>query len=122
MSSLVGPEYYVNIMSFVDKGQLEPGCSILLHNKVSAPAFCPDMPRLCRMLLQCEGMPKLGGSNAAGVLQVLSVVGILQDEADPMVSVMKVRSPNQPVQDPLYISQHGSWRDCCSHPAAALPM
>ena len=36
VSSLVGPEYYVNIMSFVDKGQLEPGCSILLHNKVRA--------------------------------------------------------------------------------------
>ena len=35
VSSLVGPEYYVNIMSFVDKSQLEPGCSILLHNKVS---------------------------------------------------------------------------------------
>jgi len=35
VSSLVGPEYYVNIMSFVDKTQLEPGCSILLHNKVS---------------------------------------------------------------------------------------
>lgn len=34
VSSLVGPEYYVNIMSFVDKSQLEPGCSILLHNKV----------------------------------------------------------------------------------------
>ena len=54
VSSSVGPEYYVSIMSFVDKDQLEPGCSILLHNKV------------------------------------LSVVGILQDEVDPMVSVMKV--------------------------------
>ena len=40
VSSLVGPEYYVNIMSFVDKTQLEPGCSILLHNKVSCPATC----------------------------------------------------------------------------------
>eukprot|EP00898_Chlorokybus_atmophyticus_P000725 jgi/Chlat1/1653/Chrsp127S00089 len=49
VSSSVGPEYYVNILSFVDKEQLEPGCSILLHNKV------------------------------------LSVVGILQDEVDPMV-------------------------------------
>jgi hypothetical protein len=55
VSSSVGPEYYVNILSFVDKDQLEPGCSILLHNKV------------------------------------LSVVGLLQDEVDPMVSVMKVR-------------------------------
>ena len=51
----MGPEYYVNIMSFVDKGQLEPGSTLLLHNKV------------------------------------LSVVGLLADETDPMVSVMKVR-------------------------------
>eukprot|EP00891_Asterochloris_glomerata_P002949 jgi/Astpho2/2949/fgenesh1_pm.00050_%23_62_t len=54
VSSSVGPEYYVSIMSFVDKTQLEPGCSILLHNKV------------------------------------LSVMGLLSDETDPMVSVMKV--------------------------------
>ncbi len=40
VSSLVGPEYYVNIMSFVDKTQLEPGCSILLHNKVSSHTCC----------------------------------------------------------------------------------
>jgi len=33
VSSSVGPEYYVNIMSFVDKSQLEPGCAVLLHNK-----------------------------------------------------------------------------------------
>ncbi|URD99050.1 regulatory subunit 4 [Musa troglodytarum] len=54
VSSSVGPEYYVSILSFVDKDQLEPGCAILMHNKV------------------------------------LSVVGLLQDEVDPMVSVMKV--------------------------------
>eukprot|EP01025_Chloroclados_australasicus_P024586 TRINITY_DN24660_c0_g1_i1.p2 TRINITY_DN24660_c0_g1~~TRINITY_DN24660_c0_g1_i1.p2 ORF type:complete len:448 (+),score=103.76 TRINITY_DN24660_c0_g1_i1:84-1427(+) len=54
VSSTVGPEYYVCITSFVDKMQLEPGCSVLLHSKVMA------------------------------------VVGILQDETDPMVSVMKV--------------------------------
>ncbi|CAD7698213.1 unnamed protein product [Ostreobium quekettii] len=54
VSSSVGPEYYVAILSFVDKQQLEPGCSVLMHNKA------------------------------------LSVVGILQDETDPMVSVMKV--------------------------------
>ncbi|KAG6717560.1 hypothetical protein I3842_04G107100 [Carya illinoinensis] len=53
VSSSVGPEYYVGILSFVDKDQLEPGCAILMHNKV------------------------------------LSVVGLLQDEVDPMVSVMK---------------------------------
>lgn len=54
VSSSVGPEYYVTVLSFVDKTQLEPGCSVLMHNKV------------------------------------LSVVGLLQDETDPMVSVMKV--------------------------------
>ena len=54
IASSVGPEYYVNIMSFVDKDQLEPGCSLLTHNKVN------------------------------------SIVGLLADEADPMVSVMKV--------------------------------
>merc|ERR1712137_558705 len=54
ISSSVGPEYYVNIMSFVDKDQLEPGSSLLTHYKVN------------------------------------SIVGLLADEADPMVSVMKV--------------------------------
>ncbi len=34
VSSLVGPEYYVNVLSFVDKDQLEPSCAILMHNKV----------------------------------------------------------------------------------------
>ena len=37
VSSSVGPEYYVGILSFVDKDQLEPGCAILMHNKVG---FC----------------------------------------------------------------------------------
>ncbi len=34
VSSSMGPEYYVGIMSFVNKELLEPGCSVLLHNKV----------------------------------------------------------------------------------------
>jgi 26S proteasome regulatory subunit T2 len=64
VSSSVGPEYYVNIMSFVDKGQLEPGSTLLLHNKV------------------------------------LSVVGLLADETDPMVSVMKVeKAPSESYAD-----------------------
>lgn len=64
VSSSSGPEYYVNIMSFVDKGQLEPGSTVLLHNKA------------------------------------LSVVGLLADEADPMVSVMKVeKAPTESYAD-----------------------
>lgn len=54
VSSAVGPEYYVNMMSFVDKDQIQPGCTVLTHNKT------------------------------------LSVVGLLSDDVDPMVKVMKV--------------------------------
>jgi len=64
VSTNIGPEYYVNILSFVDKDQLEPGCSVLLHNKV------------------------------------LSVVGVLQDDTDPMVSVMKLeKAPTESYAD-----------------------
>lgn len=54
VSSSVGPEYYVGVLSFVNQDLLEPGSTVLLHNKVMA------------------------------------VVGILSDDTDPMVSVMKV--------------------------------
>merc|ERR1711953_1045255 len=54
VSTANGPEYYVNVMSFVDKDQLEPGSSVLMHHKN------------------------------------MSVIGILADEVDPLVSVMKV--------------------------------
>jgi 26S proteasome regulatory subunit T2 len=62
--SSVGPEYYVSILSIVDKDQLEPGCSILLHNKA------------------------------------LAVTGILQDEVDPLVNVMRVdKAPTESYAD-----------------------
>eukprot|EP01056_Protomagalhaensia_sp_Gyna25_P005673 Protomagalhaensia_sp_Gyna_25__5672@NODE_802_length_2591_cov_184_047806_g631_i0_p1_GENE_NODE_802_length_2591_cov_184_047806_g631_i0NODE_802_length_2591_cov_184_047806_g631_i0_p1_ORF_typecomplete_len448_score88_06AAA/PF00004_29/3_6e42Prot_ATP_ID_OB/PF16450_5/6_4e12RuvB_N/PF05496_12/3_1e11AAA_lid_3/PF17862_1/8_2e11AAA_2/PF07724_14/1_4e03AAA_2/PF07724_14/1_1e08AAA_5/PF07728_14/1_5e08DUF815/PF05673_13/2_6e07AAA_22/PF13401_6/5_1e06IstB_IS21/PF01695_17/2e06NBARC/PF00931_22/2_2NBARC/PF00931_22/0_0037AAA len=54
VSSSVGPDHYVNILSIVDKEQLVPDANVLLHNKVMA------------------------------------VVGVLQNEVDPLVSVMKV--------------------------------
>ena len=64
VSSPIGPEYYVGIMSFVDRSQLEPGCSVLLHNKGN------------------------------------QVVGILNDNDDPAVSVMKVEhSPTETYAD-----------------------
>lgn len=49
-----GIQYYVNIMSFVDHDQLEPGCSVILHHKTN------------------------------------SIVGILGDDTDPLVTTMKV--------------------------------
>jgi len=64
VSTSTGPEYYVNIMSFVDKDLLEPGCSILMNHKS------------------------------------LSVVGVLQDDTDPMVSVMKLeKAPTESYAD-----------------------
>jgi 26S proteasome regulatory subunit T2 len=64
VASSMGPEYYVSIMSFVNQDLLEPGCSVLLHNKVNA------------------------------------VVGILADDEDPMVSVMKVeKAPTESYAD-----------------------
>lgn len=38
VSTSVGSEHYVSILSFVDKDLLEPGCSVLLNHKVSC--FC----------------------------------------------------------------------------------
>lgn len=37
VSTSVGSEHYVTIMSFVDKDQLEPGCTVLLNHKVNYP-------------------------------------------------------------------------------------
>ena len=36
VSTSVGSEHYVSILSFVDKDLLEPGCSVLLNHKVTA--------------------------------------------------------------------------------------
>lgn len=55
----MGSEHYVNILSFVDKEQLEPGCAVLLNHKTHA------------------------------------VIGVLSDDADPMVSVMKLEKAPQ---------------------------
>lgn len=64
ISSSSGPEYYVSILSFVDKELLEPGCQVLLHHKS------------------------------------VSVIGVLQDETDPMVNVMKMdKAPTESYAD-----------------------
>lgn len=35
VSTSVGSEHYVSILSFVDKDQLEPGCTVLMNHKVN---------------------------------------------------------------------------------------
>lgn len=59
VSTSVGSEHYVSILSFVDNDQLEPRCSILLNQKAHA------------------------------------VVGVLPDDTDPMVTVMKLQKAAQ---------------------------
>lgn len=54
VSTSSGPEFYVGIMSFVDKDQLEPGSSVLLNHRT------------------------------------MGVVGIMEDDVDPLLNVMKV--------------------------------
>merc|ERR1711988_1802123 len=64
VSTSVGSEHGVSILSFVDKDQLEPGCSVLLNHKVHA------------------------------------VVGVLGDDTDPMVTVMKLdKAPQETYAD-----------------------
>jgi hypothetical protein len=48
-------------------------------------------------------------------LQALSIVGILQDETDPMVSVMKVKVHTAPFPfSPVSISMMGAHLDICT--------
>ncbi|KAG8870324.1 ATPase of 26S proteasome regulatory subunit 4 [Tulasnella sp. 331] len=64
ISTPSGPEYYVSIMSFVDKDLLEPGCTVLLHHKAQ------------------------------------SIIGVLSDDTDPMVNVMKLdKAPTESYAD-----------------------
>jgi len=64
VSQSIGPEYYVPVMSFVDRDQLEQGSTVLCHAKSMA------------------------------------VVGIMNDETDPLLNVMKVeKAPTESYAD-----------------------
>lgn len=73
VGSSVGPEYYVTIMSFVDKDLLEPGCSVLLHNKVRNPASLHSCRSRC-VQIQCHLSSILLLSLAATVIFALSAM------------------------------------------------
>ena len=45
VSTSVGSEHYVSIYSFVDKDQLEPGCTVLMNHKVNL-IFTSSKPEL----------------------------------------------------------------------------
>ncbi|XP_059534385.1 26S proteasome regulatory subunit 4-like [Myotis daubentonii] len=59
VSTSVGSEHYVCILSLVDKDLLGPGCSVLLNHKVH------------------------------------DVIGVLMDDTDPLVTVVKVEKASQ---------------------------
>lgn len=59
VSTSMGSEHYVSMLSFVDKELIEPNCTVLLHHKVHA------------------------------------VIGVLGDDVDPLVSVMKLEKAPQ---------------------------
>merc|ERR1712224_294870 len=59
VSTSMGSEHYVSMMSFVDKDLIEPNCTVLLHHKFHA------------------------------------VIGVLGDDVDPLVSVMKLEKAPQ---------------------------
>ena len=50
VSTTHGPEYYVGICSFVDKDQIEPGCTVLLHNKVCCDSLVSFFVLACHSL------------------------------------------------------------------------
>jgi len=64
VSTSMGSEHYVSMLSFVDKDLIEPNCTVLLHHKFHA------------------------------------VIGVLMDDVDPMVSVMKLeKAPEETYAD-----------------------
>ncbi|KAJ8426872.1 hypothetical protein Cgig2_033793 [Carnegiea gigantea] len=89
VSSSVGPEYYVGIMSFVDKDQLEPGYGLSSAIEFVSSAIKCNVDELDEHMIY-NIVFSLHEELVLATRLVLSVVGILQDEVDPMVSVMKV--------------------------------
>ncbi len=53
VSTSVGSEYYVNMLSFVDKDLIEPGCTVLLNNKVCLPCWSVVSSTSC----ECSPIP-----------------------------------------------------------------
>lgn len=68
VSTSVGSEHYVSILSFVDKDQLEPGCSVLLNHKVTKSNI------LCSKLMSFIGYV----DNVRNLKEKIGVVSLLK--------------------------------------------
>ena len=55
VSTSVGSEYYVNMLSFVDKDLIEPGCTVLLNNKVYECHQLSNPAPLLAFIVPCSG-------------------------------------------------------------------
>jgi 26S proteasome regulatory subunit T2 len=86
-----GPEYYVGMCSFVDKDQV--CCSNGLCDETNAVRFS-DFFNLTPSSLRYASNPRCfqiePGCTVLLHNKVMAVVGLLSDEVDPLVSVMKV--------------------------------
>ena len=99
VSTTHGPEYYVGICSFVDKDLIEPGCTVLLHNKVRIDSLVQCYIWPCA---QSSAVPhrRLVFTPRRVRTQVMAVVGLLGDDVDPLVAVMKVdKAPTESYAD-----------------------
>lgn len=54
VSTSVGSEHYVNILSFVDKDLLEPGCTVLLNHKVKQLLMLSIRYKTENILIKCS--------------------------------------------------------------------
>ncbi|KAH8952790.1 hypothetical protein BDL97_09G103400 [Sphagnum fallax] len=111
VSSSVGPEYYVNVLSFMDKEQLEPGYAILMHKvffsfylvriAFEKEQWWPDMLARTFMSLPfccCNyagSYPHDGQPKRLGAMESR----LLQDEVDPMESYADIRGLDSQIQE-----------------------
>jgi len=68
VSTAMGPEYYVSIMSFVDKDALEPNTTILMHNKNNAVVgLMADNNSATVSTLKVENAPTVSYADIGGL-------------------------------------------------------
>ena len=84
VSTANGPEYYVGVLSIVNKDLLETGCTVLLHHRVITHTHA-----YMRTII-IKNWTVQSFNLFISFPQVMTVVGILADDSDPMVTVMKV--------------------------------
>ena len=90
VSSAVGPEYYVSILSFVDKDELEPGCSVLLHHKSSfVVGVLGDDTDPLVSTMKLEKAPKESYADIGGLEEQIQEIKVCVHLASPPPRVVR---------------------------------